>query len=404
MNIATRSRASRSRPDFLVRCLRGIEWIVAAEIETGLDAKSISQGHREVRFSVNPALPLSALRLASADDIFLVVGDIEHVGHRRTNLARLARLARELAWTDAVADLSRLRPGVEWSAFSISASSLGRRNYGRYEIEDRVAEGVAAVLQLPYRPTRAEVQPGPELSIRVHIVGSRTTLALRVFDTPLHRRRYKRRSCVGTLHPPLAAAMAMVAGLRPGVSLLDPFVGVGTVAIEAKLLQPSAKIVGVDIDHTRIRDAAVNAQGAGATVNLAVGDTARLPFAYGGFDRVVSNVPWQVGVPEKGDLVHSPEARDREIARVLERGGRAVLLVHPDDPVQFGVASSHALSLCHRSWLSVFGQHPRLCIFARDADLDAGPIDSEAPWGRSLLRNLWRADTVEFSMAKREGP
>ena len=78
--------------------------------------------------------------------------------------------------------------------------------------------------------------------------------------------------------------------------------------------------------------------------------------------------------------------------------------VHPDDPVQFGVAGNHALSLCHRSWLSVFGQNPRLCIFARDADLDAGPIDSEAPWGRSLLRNLWRADTVEFSMAKTEGP
>ena len=263
-----------------------------------------------------------------------------------------------------------------------------------------MAEAAAAALKLPYRATREDIQPGLELSLRVHLVEERATIALRVFDAPLHRRQYKQRSHIGTLHPPLAAAMAMVAGLRPGATVLDPFAGAGTVAIEANLLQPSAKVVGTDIDHEKLADAGVNVRGALVGADLLVADAVRLPFAYGGFDRVVTNVPWQVTVKAEGDLARSPEARDRELARVLDGGGRAVLLVHEDDPVRLGTAGDLGLALCHRSWLSVSGQHPRLCILAREGAVGAGPIDTDAPFGRALVRNLPRADTVEFSMAQ----
>jgi tRNA (guanine6-N2)-methyltransferase len=391
------------RFDFLARCIRGIEWIVAAEVEETLDVGAVSLGHREVRFSTGTLPSAKSLQLASADDAFLVLGEAGGVDHTRASLARLTEAARDLPWTDALSNVKRIRPSVEWSAFTISASFLGRRNYNRYEIEDHVAEAAAAALKLPYRATRDDTPAGLELSLRVHVVEGRATFALRVFDTPLHRRRYKQRSHIGTLHPPLAAAMAMVAGLRPGATVLDPFAGAGTVAIESNLLQPSAIVIGTDIDHERLADAGVNARAAGVGAALLVADAVRLPFPYGGFDRVVTNVPWQVAVEVEGDLARSPEARDRELARVLEGGGRAVLLVNEDDPVRLGTAGDLGLALCHRSWLSVSGQHPRLCILAREDAVGAGPIDTDAPFGRALARNLPHAGTMEFSMAQGTG-
>ena len=216
-----------------------------------------------------------------------------------------------------------------------------------------------------------------------------------MFDTPLHRRDYKHRSCVGTLHPPLGAAMALLAGLRANSRVLDPFAGVGTLAIEARRLQPAASVTAADIDEARIRDAATNARLASARVDLACADGAHMPWRDGAFDRVVSNVPWARAVRVRGGLARTPERREREIARVLDEAGRAVLLVDRDDPVGRGTRLGAPLALLHRSWVSVFGQHPRLCVVVREGAGD-GVIDAAAPCGPALERWLPRADTAEI--------
>jgi 23S rRNA G2445 N2-methylase RlmL len=395
MHVRVPAATARGRTDFLARCVRGIEWVVAAEIETRLGPGTVVHEHRAVRFSTRSAPPIDALRLASADDVFLVVGEGAPVGRTRASLATLRAVACELPWAAALSELTRLRPGARWSALTVSASALGRRNYSRYEVEDAVADGVSAAVGLPYRATRTPPRDGPELSVRVHLAGDRATFALRVFDAPLHRRAYKERSCVGTLHPPLAAAMAMLAGLRPGDRVLDPCAGVGTVAIEARLLQPCARVTATDIDHDRLRDAAVNARRAGAEVVLACADGARLPWRCGAFTRVVSNVPWDRAVAARGHLGRSPGARERELARVLGETGRAVLLVDHEDPLGAGSRPAATLTLLHRSWVSVSGRHPRLCVLAREGAVERGAIDVGAPWGASLARQIGCAETVE---------
>lgn len=392
--------ARHGRLDLLARCIRGIEWIVAAEIETRLSPGTVVLGHREIRFTA-VAPSVEALQLSTADDVFLVVGDAENIDHTRASLARLRPIAHELPWATALSHLRTLRPDADWPAFTISASALGKRNFSRYDVEDHVAEGAAAALGLPYRPTRSPVRDGPELAVRVHLVDTRATFAVRVFDAPLHRRAYKQRSCVGTLHPPLAAAMAMLAGLRPGARVLDPFAGVGTVAIETRLLQPLAQIFGADIDGARLRDAGENARHAGVDVALVRADGAHFPWVGGAFDRVVSNVPWQRAVPLRGCLTRSPGARDREIARVLDHAGRAVLLVHPDDPIGRRMGGRSPLRLLHRSWLSVFGQHPRLCVLAGEGAVTCRAVDVHAPYGPALARWIVHAGTGEDWTVKR---
>lgn len=64
---------------------------------------------------------------------------------------------------------------------------------------------------------------------------------LRVGDLPLHRRAYKQHTVAGTLHPPLAAAMAALADIRPGHTVLAPCRGSGTLPIEAALARPDTR-------------------------------------------------------------------------------------------------------------------------------------------------------------------
>lgn len=386
---------ARGPRSFLARCLRGTEWILAAEIETRFDPDTLTLAHRSIRFTTRATPTLDALRLATADDVFLVVGTVEGIYRTRESLTRLREGAHELPWAPTIADLTRLRPGAVWTGTTLSTSSLGKRNYNRYEIEASVAEGAAVGLGLPLRPSRTPRPADLELSIRVHLEGTQATIAARIFDTPLHRRDYKLHTCAGTLHPPLAAAMAMVAGLRPGSRLLDPFTGVGTIPIEAQRLQPHATATGSDIDPDRVRHAASHARRAGASVQLARADAARLPWPTGTFTHVVSNVPWHRTVALRGHLAHAPHERDRAIARALDASGRAVLLVHPEDPIAADGGSMHGMTPLHRSWLSTFGQHPRLCILSREGDEGNGAIDTGAPWGPALARWLDRADTVE---------
>lgn len=395
MTLHASAADARGPRTFLARCIRGTEWILAAEIETRLGPDAISLTHRSVRFSTHATPPLESLRLATADDVFLVLGSIEGIDRARASLARLRTCAHELPWRSAIPDLTRLRPRATWAGATLSASALGKRNYSRYEIEAAVAEGAIDGLGLPLRPSRAPRPDHPELSIRVHLEGTRAVIAARIFDVPLHRRPYKLHSCAGTLHPPLAAAMAMIAGLRSGSRVLDPFTGVGTIPIEAVRLQPRATVIGSDIDPVRLRHAAHNARRAGASAEFVQTDAARLPWPSGAFTHVVSNVPWQRTVSLRGRLAHEPLERDRAIARALGPSGRAVLLVHADDPIAARDAGTSVMTPLHRSWLSTFGQHPRLCVLARVGEEGHAPFAAETPWGPALARWVDHADTVE---------
>lgn len=381
---------------FLARCIRGIEWVLAAEIETRFRPDTITLGHRTVHFSTHATPALKSLQLATADDVFLMIGEIDGIDRTRASLTRLRERAHGLPWTSTIANLRCLRPHAAWASTTIAASSRGKRNYNRYEIEEALAESATAALGLPHRPSRAPRSATPELSIRVHLDGARAVIAARVFDMPLHRRAYKLDSSVGTLHPPLAAAMAMISGLHSSSRVLDPFTGVGTIPIEAKLLQPHALAMGSDIDSARLHHAAANARRADASVDFIRADAGRLPWTAGAFTHVISNVPWQRSVALGGRLAHAPLERDREIARVLSPAGRAVLLVHPDDPVATKDGGDSGMTLLYRSWLSTFGQYPRLCVLVRDGEAGPGMFDANAAYGPALARWAGHANTIEL--------
>ncbi|MFI6321806.1 methyltransferase domain-containing protein [Nonomuraea sp. NPDC050556] len=317
----------------LARTIRGIESLVGEEIrESGAVRRT---RHREVWFD-SPRLP----HLRTADDVLRVVTVLPEVGAGRQALVRLARAV-------AAIDLD----GVDASeGIDVSASFLGRRAYNRYDLEDAVGGALAGRLRVPYHSRRGGVAPPPGTRAwRLTVEGEEAVLALRPGERPAHRRPYKVGTVPGTLHPPLAAAMARLAG--PVGTVLDPCCGAGTTLIEAHALNPRARYVGVDHRYEAVRVAAANGPGVAAWLT---GDAGRLPLPGGSVDRVLVNPPWGRQVGAAGLLRADRGALWREIARVLAPGGRVVALLHEDEWHGMVVERSFAVSLA--------GLHPTLAV------------------------------------------
>lgn len=319
----------------LARTLRGLEWIGAAEVQATLAPPRIDHGHRELRFSV-PELTDELTALGTVDDVFLVAALLDEIDRRRESLQRLAATQLDL---DTYGALLGRR-----GSFDVVGSFVGKRNYSRFEIEDALGTALAASSGWTYLSRRGGEPARGDLSLRVHVVDSEATIAVRIAPAPLHRRAYRVASRPGALHPPLARALALLAGLRPGLSLTDPFCGTGTIPIEAKFACSELRASGSDIDPDAVEAARRNAEMAGVDLELAVRDVADLPRA----DRLATNPPWEMAVRSSGRGTIPLENVERAVVlappeRTLERvaleirvrvsGAIAAISVVADEPI-----------------------------------------------------------------------
>lgn len=208
-------------------------------------------------------------------------------------------------------------------------SLLGRRNYSRYDLEDALGHALAERLRGRFVSRRRQGAAAADVdcTIRVFVSGEAATFAVRLAAGPLHRRGYKRDASRGTLHPPVAAALAWLLAPGPGEVVVDPFCGDGTVPIEAAVAAPEAVVHGSDIDEARVDNARANAARAGAAVALETADAGHLDFADSGVDVIVTNPPWNLAVDAGGRLAGDLDPFWAQASRVLSRRGRVGLIM-----------------------------------------------------------------------------
>lgn len=119
------------------------------------------------------------------------------------------------------------------------------------------------------------------------------------------------------------------ARLTPGQRVLDLGCGTGTLAIEAKLAQPGAEVVGLDGDSEILERARAKADAAGVEVQFDEGFSADLSYEDDFFDVVLATLFFHHLTS------NDKQATVREIARVLRPGGELHLADwgKPSDPL-----------------------------------------------------------------------
>jgi tRNA (guanine6-N2)-methyltransferase len=304
--------------DLLVRCVHGLEWVCADEVTRLRGATGLQFGRRDVMVQL-PVLDPAALGLRTADDAYLAVGS----GTGATP-DEIAAALSPLPWEGRVDDVRALRAVPSAPVLDVVAALEGHR-FSRFAVEHAVGPALAARFGGTYlRRTGEGREPGePDLTVRVAVRNGAVTAALRIAARPLHRRDWKRDTGPGTLHPPMAAALARLASPEPGETVLDPFCGDGTIAVETALAFARARVTGHDLDPARLDNAERNAERAGVSVTLARAD-AGCPGAHA--DVVITNPPWNLAVDAAGALGGGLDPFWRRLPDLLTPAGRFVAI------------------------------------------------------------------------------
>lgn len=382
----TRNQQANSL-QLIARAIHGLEWAGAAEIEGRLQAKVLEQRHREIRFEMHRLDP-ALLELGSIDDVFLIAAHLQQIDHTRASLASLAAQAAAVDFGLQTTLLNQIRQIPQKPSFTVVASFLGRRNYNRFEIEESVGGTIASKTRWRRFPKELDGDQRADLVFRVHLSEDGGFLGVRLSATPLHRRAYKIESRTGTLHPPAAFAMALLAGVREDTIVIDPCCGVGTIPIEALMLESRAQAFGSDLEIEMLRKAAVNAREASRPVDFLASDAARLPFEDASIDRVVCNPPWDRAVHAQGLLIEDAGRLLQEIRRVLRPQGRAALLSEKEVFEKIDL-SGVGLKLLAAIPISLFGVWPSLYLLSPQQSTEFDPIDPEGSFGNELSK-FWR--------------
>ncbi len=337
---------------------RGLEAVCASEM-AALPGVTIDQvAYRRVAATCDaPLAPLLGLR--TVDDVFLDVAMWSGIARQRSALSRLSELSAQLDLLEAAAHCAEVRDVPRSPLFSITANFVGKRNYSTEEIKQACAESITAAHGWTYTPDDAEA----DLNVHVFIEHDTAFVGVRVGKMSLHRRPYKQAHVPGSLKPPVAAAMLALAGVEPGMRVLDPCCGAGTILIEAAL--GGAVAQGGDCDPDAIAAAQANAAAAGVAIDVRVWDARALPLDDGSFDRVVTNLPWGRGVGINVTLEAFYHRACVEMRRVLAPGGRIAVLTSLPHLVTFpGLQRDVEVEI------SLFGQTPVVSVFSRVAEKD----------------------------------
>jgi 23S rRNA G2445 N2-methylase RlmL len=343
---------------------RGLEAVSSHEI-AALSAVTIGRiGYRRITASCAGSLaPLLDLR--TVDDVFLDLGAWRNVGRPRRTLALLRDLSSRLDLRAAAAEITRLRAVPQTPAFSVTASFVGKRNYGAEEIKSAVSEGIMIHQDWRY----ANDDAAADLNVRVFIERETAFVGLRLGRRPLHEREYKKAHRVGSLKPPVAAAMLRLVGIAPGQSLLDPCCGAGTILAEAGKF--GAAVCGGDIDSAAVSAARMNLRAAGGAANINAWDARALPIPDGSVERIVSNLPWGRQVTISGSLAQFYRDVCSEMRRVLAPGGRVALLTNAPQLALFQDFRRDG-----QFEISLYGQTPTILAFSSGKVGQTGSLHS----------------------------
>jgi 23S rRNA G2445 N2-methylase RlmL len=281
------------------------------------------------------------LKLRTTEDVFLLAWGSDTLTYKAADLKSIRQ------WTAKGPDWDRLfkihhavrgKPKGK-PTFHLVCQMQGEHGYRRVDALDALADGLAGKIPAAWRP--ADENAWLEIWLTVH--GKTAVCGVRLSDRTMRHRTYKLEHVAASLRPTVAAAMVRLAGAAPGMTVLDPMCGAGTILAEMLELSRKRKagiitLVGGDSDPSAVYAAKENLERQsheGLTIQK--WDARSLPLEPASVDRIVTNPPFGKQLSSPDEVPWLYRALANEWDRVLKPGGRAVILVAEPEPLRDAV-------------------------------------------------------------------
>jgi len=313
----------------------GLESVAADEITRDLGGEVKKTARGIVVFRV-PEVSPDLLKLRTTEDVYLLAWGSDSLTFKAADLKTIRQ------WTAKQADWDRLfklhhavRPKPKGRpTFHLVCQMQGEHGYRRVDALDALADGLAGKVPAAWEP--ADENAYLEVWLTIH--GKTAVCGVRLSDRTMRHRTYKLEHVAASLRPTVAAAMVRLAGAGPGMTVLDPFCGAGTIPAEQIELSRRRKagvvtVLAGDLDANAVFCARENLERLGP-VGLCRWDARALPLAPGSVDRVVTNPPFGKQLSPPAGIGPLYAAAAAEWDRVLRPGGRAVVLVSEPDALR----------------------------------------------------------------------
>jgi 23S rRNA G2445 N2-methylase RlmL len=312
---------------------RGLEEIAADEItrDLGGEVKKASRGI--VAFRVR-RLDERLLRLRTVEDVFLLAWGSDELPYTSAALDQIRRWTRKVRWDELLRWHHAIHPKPTGKpSYWLVTQMTGEHGYRRVDARKALAQGLEGVFPASWR--QAEENAAVEVWLTIH--GTQAVCGLRLSDRTMRHRPYKREHLPASLRPSVAAALVRLAGAGPGMVVVDPMMGAGTILAETAELARHRGISelhlwGGDRERLAVQAATINLRRFRPEI-LARWDTRHLPLPDASVDRVICNPPFgkQLAADENLDALYQSAVREWD--RILKPGGRAVLLVGEPAPL-----------------------------------------------------------------------
>lgn len=348
--------------EYAASVIPGVEEIAGQEIGTRCENAQIIEKRRGwvvFRYGGHAA---DLLKLRTTEDVFAILYRTATLPpYRKGAIPLLTRMAgKSCYWDQALACFHQVRRrSVRRVTFRVIAQMTGKHGFRRQEVRDAVRTGVQSRWD-----KWKQVADDAHLEIWTPIIANWALIAIRLSDSKMRHRTYKKAHRPASLRPTLAAAMVMLSRPRPSDRFCDPMCGAGTFLAERALAGPYHVLIGGDADAKAVQAATSNLS-YGTECGLYLWDARSLPLRSGSLDAVVCNLPFGEKIGSHAD---NPMLYDRffqQLIRVLRAGGRAVLLSGEKELMHQLLGRYRQLERKREILIGVLGRAARIYVLNR---------------------------------------
>lgn len=301
--------------------------------------------------------------LHTAEAVFLTASYMDDISRGYRDLRRLRdRLIESGDLGRAINRLTRYRQGQP-ASYQVVVRKHGRHEYGGRDVREAVMEAVEALY-----PAWQGKQEKAEVEIGANVFGSNLLVGVRLPQKPAGRQQQP--ADVAGLRPAVAAATVLLTEPEAGDLFVDPLCDVGALLAERAHFErahfegaqpervpfgPAALIAGGDTPLAAVTAAQRQTESAASVCRW---QPDALPLASAAVNKIASHFPAAPGGAYGRWL--------GEVARVLQPGGRAVILTAAFEQFKDAIREHPTLTILGGYSTRVREQWGRIYIVRRD--------------------------------------